>query len=114
VETAIGPEGATSGGDVAEEAAVRAAAPNTIAPGGKDQYWWAFCNRQLNGTVTPSGGAGRMRQWKKDQGKPVSLGYPGTLNAVRQIIVHSAHGMAYAFGGTFNGPHSGPRPGKPC
>jgi hypothetical protein len=114
VETTIGPEGGTSGSDVADEAAVRAVAPNTIPPGGKDHYWWAFCNRQLNGMVTPSGGTGTMRQWKKDQGKKVSLGNPGTLKNVRQIIVHSAYGMAYAFGGTFNGPHAGPRPGKPC
>jgi hypothetical protein len=119
VETTIGPEGDTSGSDVAEdavaeEAAVRAAAPNTIPLGGNAQYWWAFCNRQLDGTVTPSGGAGTMRQWRRDPGTPVSLGYPGTLYNVRQIIVRSAGGMAYAFGGTFKGPHSGPRPGKPC
>ena len=53
VETTIGPEGATSGSDVAVEAAVPAAAPATIAPGGNDHYWWAFCNRRLDGTVTP-------------------------------------------------------------
>jgi hypothetical protein len=114
VETTIGPEGDTSGSDVAVEAAVRAAVPNTIPPGGKPQYWWAFCNRQLDGTVTPSGGTGTMRQWRRDPGQPVSLGYPRTLRKVRQIIVRSAGGMAYAFGGTFKGPHSGPRPGRPC
>jgi hypothetical protein len=118
VETTIGPEGDTSGSNVAEdavaeEAVVRAAAPN-YALGGIAQYWWAFCNRQLDGTVTPSGGTGTMRQWRVDPGTPVSMGHPGTLKKVRQIIVRSAHGMGYAFGGTFKGPHSGPRPGKPC
>jgi hypothetical protein len=114
VETAIGPEADKSGSDVAVEAAVRAAVPNTIPPGGQPHYWWAFCNRRLDGTVTPSGGAGTIRQWRRDQGQPVSLGNPRTLYDVRQIIVRSANGMAYAFGGTFKGPHSGPRPGTPC
>jgi hypothetical protein len=114
VATTIGPGGDTSGSDVAVEAAVRAVAPNTIPPGGKDHYWWAFCNRRLDGTVTPSGGSGTMRQWKKDNGTPVGLGNPETLYDVRQIIVRSAGGMAYAFGGPFKGPHAGPRPGKPC
>ena len=114
VETTIGPEGDTSGSDVAVEAAVRAAAPNYISPGGKDQYWWAFCNRRLDGEVIPSGGAGTMRQWKKDPGTNVSKGNPRTLKTVRQIIVRSPNGMAYAFGGTFKGPHAGPRPGRPC
>jgi hypothetical protein len=114
VETTIGPEGGTSGSDVAVEAEVLAVAPNTIPPGGQDQYWWAFCNRRLNGTVTPSGGAGTIRQWRRDPGTPVSLGNARTLYSVRQLIVHSNNGMTYAFGGTFRGPNAGPRPGRPC
>jgi len=116
VETSVGPEQATGGSDQATGGsdaesgiAVLAVAPNTIPPGGKDQYWWAFCNRKLQGTVTPTGGSGTIR----DPRINVSLGNPHTLTA-RQIIVHSDGGMAYYFGGTFSGPHSGPRKGRPC
>jgi hypothetical protein len=109
VETSVGPGQVTGGSDADSEVAVRNAAPNNIPPGGQDQYWLAFCNYKLQGTVTPSGGSGNMRSPQKN----VSVGNPNSLTA-RQIIVHSDNGMSYSFGGSFSGPHSGPKKGKPC
>jgi hypothetical protein len=109
VETSVGPGQITSGSDADSGVVIRNVAPNTIPPGGKDQYWWAFCNYKLQGTVTPTGGSGNMRNPRTN----VNVSNPHSLTA-RQIIVHSDHGMSYFFGGSFSGPHSGPRKGKPC
>lgn len=109
VETSIGSEQAMSASYVGDAAVTGGPQPYRIPPGGRDQYWWAYCNRKLTLTVTPTIGYGTIRSPQKN----VSVGNPGSLTA-RQVIVASRTGMSYRAAGSFSGPHGGPRNGKPC
>jgi hypothetical protein len=109
VETSIGPGQAALGGDPEVRAVNEIPLPVRIPHGGKDHYWYAYCNRKLKGTVDPSIGSGSMRNPPKN----VNANKSDSLTA-RQIIVHSSGGMTYSFTGSFSGPHSGPYTGGTC
>ena len=109
VETSIGPEQATPGGGPEVRAVTEIPLPARIPPGGRDHYWYAYCNRKLTGTVDPSIGSGSMRNPPKN----VNANKSDSLTA-RQIIVHSGGGMTYSFLGSFSGPHSKPYTGGTC
>ncbi len=107
IATSVGPSQPAPATSALGETAFGLGVTFHISPGGKDHYWYAYCNRKLRATVTPQGGAGTM------QGPPnppvnVNVNYPRIMTA-REVIVHSANGMDYLFGGSFNSHH-----GKNC